>query len=209
MKPAAIPSDKKFLDNALEKSMNELNDFFDINWIRNVPKIVIAKDRNELEKIMGFKTEDWMVGFTIRNGVVLLSKENYEKDSCHKYSDIAYVRLLKHELVHLFLRIYIENGYCPKWLDEGVAVYLSGQNTGKKKPKSFKKFLDYYDKNGKAVYGEGGFVVEVLIKKIEKGRFLDLIKGMRGLKSKREFDEWFEEVCGFGVGEINKMMNAK
>ena len=199
-----------FLEQFYKKSMEELDEFFKINWIRNTPKIMIIPDRRTINKIKKYETEDWVVGWTDGINVYLLDRENYEKESCHKYSDEEYTALLKHELAHLFTGIFCDHkNIKPIWINEGISIYLSGQNKFKKPPKEFKKFLRYHDYGGKEIYNESGFVVEFLIKKYGKEKFLSLLKELRNLKTKKEFENKFSDVYGFELSyeNFNKQFN--
>ena len=117
----------EFIDNLFEECMNELKDFFKINWTKNRPSIILFEDRETLDELKGSKTDDWNVGFATNNKIYLLNRENYEKESCHKYSDEEYKKLLKHELVHLYYDIFSRGAHYPRWFNEGLAVFLSGQ----------------------------------------------------------------------------------
>ena len=95
------------VDEVFKNSIKELNEFFEINWIENFPELVIVPDRKKIDELMGRKTEDWMVGWIGKNKVYALDSKNYEKESCHKYSEDEYSKLIKHELSHCyFLKLF-------------------------------------------------------------------------------------------------------
>jgi len=165
-----------FLEKEYEKSMKELKEFFGINWIYNTPSIILIPDRKTIDILKETKTEDWLVGWANGHIVYLLGRKNYEKESCHKYSDEEYSALLKHELCHLFVNIFTEYyKSIPTWLEEGICIHLSGQDKFKKPLKKFEKFLGFTDDVGKGVYNESGFAVELLINKFGKEKFLKLL----------------------------------
>ncbi|MBU2104236.1 MAG: hypothetical protein KKF67_00460 [Nanoarchaeota archaeon] len=197
----------RFLEGGYKKAMRELNEFFGISWDKNTPRIILLKNRNEIDKFVGNKTEDWFVGTAEEKNIILLDRKNYEKESCHKYSDEEYIALIKHELCHLFFRILSKEISMPKWLDEGVAIYLAGQLKFKKIPDKFSNFLRFYSKGGKGVYQESGFVVELLVKKFGKQRLLKLIKSLKSVNSEEDFKEQFKKIYGFNLNyqEINKL----
>lgn len=53
----------KFIEEAYKNSMKELNAFYEINWIRNVPNIFILNSRKDINDIRGKQAEDWVVGW--------------------------------------------------------------------------------------------------------------------------------------------------
>lgn len=198
------------LEEAYHGFMKELNDFFEINWIRNTPKIFIIRDRITINHLLGRETEDWMVGWVNGNSVYLLNREHYEDESCHKYNEKEYLAFFKHELVHLFSSIFCNiKDFKPIWLNEGLSIYLSGQNKFKKRPSFFKEFLSFYENEGKDVYHESGFAVEILINKFGKERFFSLLKKLKEIKDKEEFEIIFKEIYGFNLDydNFNKYLN--
>lgn len=191
--------EERFIKNIYNNSMKELNDFFKINWNQNTPKIFIVSDRKTINKLKGYKTEDWVVGWAdLSDNVFVLDKENYEKESCHNYSDEEYKALIKHELAHLFVKNFCKKGNIkPRWIDEGIATYLSGQNKFKKSIKKFNVFLKYYKTGGKGIYTESGFAINVLIEKHGKSKILGLLSELKNITSKEEFENKFKEIYNF------------
>ena len=189
--------DDKSLEKIYDKSMKELDNFFGLNWKYNKPKLFLVRDRNTIDKLHGTKTENWIVGWVNNIDVFILDKNNYEKESCHKYSDDEYSRLIKHELAHAFAKVFsgiFNKPIQPDWLWEGVAIYLSGQNKTKKKPLQLKGFLQHYSNENKdsSVYNESGFAVEFLVKNYGKQRLLELIKSLKEINSEEEFIKKFK-----------------
>jgi hypothetical protein len=176
-----------------KKAMSELKDFYNINWKTNPPIIYLVDSREAFDLIVGDKSEDWVVGKALSyNQVLFLSPESYQKESCHKYSDEEYYYLIKHELSHLFYNIY-SKGYGPVWLDEGFAIYTSGELETKERPSKLSSFLDYYSYEDAETYAEAGFVVEGLIKKYGKEKVLKFIKKLRGIEKEKHFKDEFEK----------------
>lgn len=192
---------EKFLENIYKTSIKELEKFFEIK-LKKTPFIYLVKDRNTINQLLEKKTPIWMIGWNDSKNIYILDKKYYEKESCHKYSPKAYSYLIKHELSHVFTQTYsniFEKSIKPDWLWEGLALYLSGQNRTKNKPKQFKNFLKYYSQNIKnpGVYKESGFVVGLLINKYGKNKLLKLIKSLKKINSNKKFDKKFEEIYGF------------
>jgi hypothetical protein len=198
------------LEEVYGSSIKELNDFYELDWTENLPKIQIVPDRKSIDALRGKKTEPWVVGGRAgENTIFLLDRKNYEAESNHKYDKAKYLALLKHELSHCFFsRLSGRKDGKPVWLNEGVAIYTSDQNKLKKKPATFETFLSFYKTGGSGVYDEAGFVVELLINKFEKEKILELIKSLGSIRSPEEFSAKFKEIYGFELSyeEFNRMM---
>lgn len=189
-------SKNKELEEFYEKSMKDLGTFFGVNWKYNRPRLMLVRDRTTINNLRDQKTEDWVVGWVNKGDFYVLDRNNYEKESCHKYSKKEYFCLIKHELAHLFSHILSRNTHNPKWLWEGVATYVSGQNELKKPVTKFHDFLKFYTQSGKGIYRESGFAVELLVKKFGKQKLLRLIKSLPKANTKIKFNKLFKKIYG-------------
>ncbi|PIN92709.1 hypothetical protein COU61_01290 [Candidatus Pacearchaeota archaeon CG10_big_fil_rev_8_21_14_0_10_35_13] len=190
--------DDDFVKGIYDDSMSELDKFFGLGWNRNKPKVFLVPDRKTIDSLESKKTEDWVVGWGYQTDVYVLDYKNYEKESSHKYSIEEYAALIMHELAHSF--IHVITGFSsnvPTWLNEGLAIYLSGQNKFKKKPENLKNFLEYYNQGGMHVYGGSGFAVEFLVKTYGKEKILKVLKSLKGVDTKEKFSELFKKTYGF------------
>lgn len=185
-----------YYERILKESIDDLNKFYEINWVHHLPKIIVVADRKNIDALRSEKTEPWVVGWADGRSVYVLDKYNLEKESDHKYSQETYYSLIKHEVSHTFYSIVSDKRRKPIWLCEGVAIYTSGQNTEKKRLSTFKTFLDFFD-DGSGVYAESGFAVELLVEKFGKQKILELIRGLKFTEGKDSFDKLFEKVYGF------------
>lgn len=85
-------------------------------------KIFFHNSREEFNKNFGSKTEKWMVGFSNKNEIHLISPNFINKLSIHKMHKKWYLSLVKHEIVHCFYNFYENrNGK----FDEVIAMWLS------------------------------------------------------------------------------------
>ena len=195
--------DNSKLDKVYEKSMEELDSFFGLDWQYNRPKLILVPNRKTIDSLKGEETEEWIVGWTRGNTVYLLSDKNYEIESNHKYSDEEYFALLKHELVHCFSNIL--SGFCQKpiWLLEGISIFLSGQLKLRPKPEKYSNFIDFYENGGEGVYYESGFAVEFLVEKFGKEKLLQLLKKAKESNSKKGFADLFKSIYGFELSYDN------
>jgi hypothetical protein len=193
------------VDGFYKRAMNELNSFFSsfLNWKYHAPRLILVPDRKTWDFIEGEKTESWLVGSADSNTIYVLDPKNFEAESCHKYSDETYFSLIKHELVHCFFNILANGQENPLWLNEGLCMFLSGQNKFKKKPGSFKNFLKFYNNSGKEMYSESGFAVELLVRKYGKKKLILLIKELKKFPSKGKFKELFKSIYGFDLSYRN------
>ena len=148
-----------------------------------------------------------------RSAVYILDINKFKLESSHKKrSKQEYLKLLKHELSHLFFTVLVRKGYCPIWLWEGLPLYTSGQYLSSGKIKEFSEFLSFYDsfasKDGKkSVYTESGFFIKVLVEKFGKEKLLKFLKSLRKVKNKKEFNDLFFKTYKFKLNyrEANKM----
>lgn len=201
-------SSDKFIERVYRRSMKELNAFYGIKWIMNMPKIALLKDRESIDLLRTQKTEPWFIAWAdCKTRIIfILDKKGLGKHSSHKYSEDYYSALIKHELSHLFYRALSESKQGPVWLSEGVAIYTSGQNELKTKPSKLKNFLPFYEKESSEVYSESGFAIETLVKKFGKDKLLKLIKSLSRVSDENLFNKVFKKIYGFqiGYGIMNK-----
>ena len=194
-----------FLEKIYVESMDDLNAFYEINWTHHFPKIIVVDDRKTIDLLSGHETEDWIIAWVDGRTVYVLNRDNFEKESSHKYDPEKYSALVKHELSHLFFSILSGCRNNPIWLNEGFAIYTSGQNKFKKKITEFSRFLEFYDHGGSGVYSESGFFVQALIEKLGKQKMLEIVRGLKNIKTKEEFEHFFAKEYGFHLtyDEIN------
>lgn len=201
--------DEKSLEKFYRRSIKELDDFFGLNLKRDKPKIFLVKDRESINKLMGQKTQDWVVGWVKNTDIFILDKDTYEKESSHTYSDDVYFRLIKHELAHVFTKVYsgiYNKSIEPDWLWEGLATYLSSQNKIEKNHGQLKEFLHHHSKVNKNLsiyYKESGLAVEFLVKNFGKQKLFKLIKSLKDMNSEMEFAIGFEKIYGFKLNYKN------
>jgi len=194
----------KWIEDSYKKFMKELNKFFVLKGKYVRPSIILVPDRKSMDQLFGSKTQDWSIGW-VSDGrtVFLLSPNDYEQESSHKFSKEAYEALIKHELTHCFTNILTKGEFRPYWLGEGIAIYLSGQDKLKKRPKELKSFLSYFNDCSSGVYVESGFAVESLVKNHGKEKLLTLLKRLNESSSKETFKKLFKSIYGFELSYKN------
>lgn len=203
----------KEVGDMYEKAMRELDEFFEVGWKRNSPKIMIIKDRKTIDSLQGEKTPEWVIGWAGSNEIYLLDRNNFEKESNHTYSKEEYSQLMKHELCHMFFKIVSNakdyNQFI--WLNEGLAGFLSRQYKDNKKPEKFEIFLDQYSNWKGDAYHESAYAVKVLFEKFGKQKLLELITSLNKVKSRKDFEKVFKEIYNSKptYGFFNKLLEGK
>lgn len=86
--------------------------------INFVPTILLIKDSNTFQRMAG---SNHIVAFAIPHKNLMVI--DYSKMRTHPFSIEV---TLKHELCHLLLDHYIKREKLPKWLNEGIAQWVSG-----------------------------------------------------------------------------------
>jgi hypothetical protein len=196
--------DNSFIDGIQKESMDELNTFYGIDWKDHTPKIIVVDDRETIDYLHGEKTEKWLVAWATKDKTIyILNKDSFGTESDRVYSDVEYVALVKHELSHLYFRILSKGNQKPIWLNEGLAIYTSGQLALKRKPENFNHFLDHHDNGGKTVYDESGFVVQKLVEQYGKEKILKLIANLNTIKNSEDFQILFKDTYGFELDYKN------
>lgn len=195
----------KLADKTLKEAIEEYDAFFGYKHRGWQPNLFFVPDRATIDALKGRKTERWIIGWI--SGafeIYLLSRENFERDSSHPYSDRYYASLIRHELAHIYVARYSVPARfrVPIWLNEGIAIYLSGQVKSQNQPKKLRGFLkSKYDPA--AIYGESGFAVWYLVEEYGKRKLLKLLKSVPDVSSNKEFRARFEEIYGFKMIHSN------
>lgn len=209
----------KFLDELKLETIKELNNFYGINIEPNLITVYEIEDRKTIDKMLCRKTKCWLSAFTNNYDVHVIKKENYNQETCKKYSEKSYIATFKHEMSHVYntMVVGLKNQYAiPFWLSEGIPIFISGQLSMKKAPERLINFIDFFSKESEGnVYKESGFVVSTLIHHFGKSNLLTLLKKSTISKVKdrwnkdeiKEFKEIFKDIYGFDLNyqEINKL----
>lgn len=189
----------KLIAENYKKIVEDLKNFYEIDWNIDIPRIYIMKDRKTINSLKKKKSECYQVGFCMKNDIYILDKKSFRKESCHKIpSKERYLSLIRHEISHVFYALLSNNRHNPRWMWEGVALYTDGTlHKSFERPKIFKNFLEFYDKEGKGIYRESGFVIDLLVKKFKKNKLIKMIRRTSEINSEKEFLELFRDIYGF------------
>lgn len=196
------PTKDDLIQSAYDSGIQELNDFWGINWINNKPNIFLFDSRKEIDEFKGTKTEPWVVGWANNGNIYLLNFEKLGIESSKEYTREEYSMLVKHELAHLYYKSRSGGKETPRWLNEGLSLYLSGQLKTKEKPNELVGFINFFSEGGARIYDESGFVVELLVNKFGKDKMIQLVKQMVETKNEDDFNKKFKEIYGFELSYI-------
>ncbi|MFA4999477.1 MAG: hypothetical protein WC519_01995 [Parcubacteria group bacterium] len=193
--------------------MKELGDFYGFYITKNRPRVIVLESRRMIDSLKKKKTDSWIVAWAEGNlTIFILDQSKMATESCHKkYGNKQYKALLKHELSHVFSRIMAGFGISvPAWLNEGLAIYSSGQNKFKKPVEKFGGFLKFYSKANRDTYNEAGFAVELLVANFGKKKLFSLLKNLRNVKNKTGFNKLFKTIYGFSPSytKFNKLLKT-
>jgi hypothetical protein len=81
------------------------------------PEVVLVKDNNDFKRITGYS---YIVALAIPNKKLIII--DYSKMG---HGPFSLKKTMKHEVCHLMLHHHIPRGKLPKWLDEGIAQWVS------------------------------------------------------------------------------------
>ena len=94
--PLKIESlEDEFIGRICKESVDDLNEFYGINWVHHLPVPIVVKDRKSIDLLKGEKTEPWVVGWAEGNKVFILDRNCFGSESDHKYTQEKYYSLLK------------------------------------------------------------------------------------------------------------------
>jgi hypothetical protein len=178
------------LKETYERSMRILDDFFETKWVKNQPKVYVVDSRATIDSLQGSETQKWLVGWDAGWSVYVLDRDSFKTDAARMYSNEEYQMLITHELAHVYFKVAAGGKIEPKWLWEGVSIFVSGQAEVWDKPENFKSFLDNNE-----VYTESGYAILLLVNKYGKSKLIQLLKQYKVYSG--EFTKLFEEVYGF------------
>ena len=85
--------------------------------------VCVHKNRKEFDKKLNRKTKLWEVANVINGEINIIHINSFAKESFHKADE--FFPILKHEIAHLFIDKKTDDKAVPKWLDEGLASYVS------------------------------------------------------------------------------------
>jgi hypothetical protein len=111
----------RYLVQVIEKSQSRLQSFFNSPLRDSVTVILAACDTHFL-RMTGNRLPEWTAAVAVP-----LYRKIILKPGAY-FDPGAYSESLIHELAHIYMADKIDTGYVPLWLNEGVAMHLSGKS---------------------------------------------------------------------------------
>lgn len=106
--------------------------------------VYIHKGRKEFDKNLNRQTKLWEVANAMDGQIDIIHIDYFSKESSHNEGE--FIPILKHEITHLFIEKITSEKSVPKWLNEGLASFVSGQHKDIKFPIYIEK--DFCEKLG-------------------------------------------------------------
>lgn len=171
--------------------------------------------RADYDKKLKRKSPDWEIAdASIKNEINILSPSAFEKESPHSKKE--FLPVLKHEFTHKFI-IKLSGGLgwrsIPRWLDEGLAQCVSGQDK--------MSFLEVKEvKNGfcrdlstgtgwfkriNLSYTLSALFVRFLIKKYSAQKIKELISSLEKVYNYSRFEKIFYNIYGKSLSEMERL----
>lgn len=186
---------KDIYQTDIDESVTFFGDFFEIK-LQPRPCLILVDSHKQFEQIISKPIPNWLTGYNVYNLVFVLHPDKWQTESNHQYSPDKFKATLKHEICHIYFK-KITGSSQPIWLNEGLALYLSGQLKFRKDPGKLDNFLQFSTDNtigNQTVYDQSGFAVQTLHQKYGKQNLLKLIKSIKTLKSPSKFSTLFQKI---------------
>lgn len=194
----------KIYQDTINEAVLEYEKYFGIKLQQKLC-LIFLNSRQQFDDITGRKTEPFETGYSASNLIFMMAEDVYEQQSNKKFDQKKYLLSLRHEVCHKYFQQLARKSQ-PIWLNEGVAIYLSGQLPNHKKINKFSNFLLFDNSNyidGKDVYQESGFVVEKLVSTFGKEKLLNLINNCRNISKYDDFKKAFLSIYGLELNYKN------
>lgn len=116
---------------AIDKINAEVADYF---AVKPIELNIIEHDKTSLDKAwIDGRNEDidgaapiWLVGFTTKSQKVNILSAEAMPPAGRMTGEQRFMKTLKHEIVHIYIRSLNKN--IARWLNEGIAQHVAGQN---------------------------------------------------------------------------------
>jgi len=172
--------------------------------------VCIHKDRRKFEKKLNRKTKLWEVANVMNGEINILNIDSFTKESSHKAEE--FFPILKHEIAHLFIDRKTDDKAVPKWLDEGLASYVSDKYKDIKHsilieedfceklgtPKGWDEYSDYH------AYDTASLFVNFLVEKYTLDRIIKLLSELGRNYYYPDFEAVFKNIFGKNTKELEK-----
>lgn len=172
--------------------------------------VCIHKGRKEFDKKLNRQTKLWEVASAMNGQVDIIHIDYFAKESSHSRDE--FLPILKHEIAHIFIENMTDGKAVPKWLNEGMASYVSGQYKNIKlptyieedfceklgTPKGWDEHSDYY------AYNIASLFVNFLAEKYTLDKITKLLSKLDKNYYYPNFEVTFKDVFEKKVKELEK-----
>lgn len=188
----------KPLVKGIKKSVQKAINFFEHKKPLEF-KIELIYSREEFNKKIDSKTEDWVTAHSFKNSFIVFHPNCFRRYTCHDKNE--FYQIITHETAHILLK-HINPKFCT-WLNEGIAQFIAGQKQKARiKPESKKYFIrnclfknSNYDKFIKNEgYQIAYKIVDYFIHKYGKRKIIELLNIKYGFdkSTEKEFCRLFD-----------------
>lgn len=201
----------------VKKDVQKAFDFVAKIFPVKIPNIIVRVHsiRANYDKKLKRKSPDWEIAdASIKNEINILSPSAFEKESPHSKKEFLLV--LKHEFAHKFtMKLAGGLGWrsIPRWLDEGFAQCVSGQDkTSFLKVKEVKRGFcrnmatgTGWFKRINLSYAVSALFVRFLIKKYSVEKIKELISSLDKVYNYSRFEKIFYKVYKKDLSETERL----
>ncbi len=122
-------SDLQLIKEVSTKALFEITGFlFDSKWPEEKKIKIIIETREEIEKLRNINLPENVTGCAISDEDTIYLIYPFKNISTYPYNSLD--SLIYHEFFHIIIADYLNGAKIPLWLNEGTAMYLSGDFMG-------------------------------------------------------------------------------
>ncbi len=164
--------------------------------------------RSAYDKFRGHPTQDWEVASALDKTLYLLSPDVWSKESTHTPKELS--RIIRHEVVHLYMDRVAGERLLPRWLSEGLANVLAGGNQPQfcYIEQGFTKKIDTpagWDRHSNYdAYRTAYLFCSYLVQRYKLARILKLIRGLSFNYSYPRFAAAFKKSLGSNLEDVER-----
>lgn len=172
--------------------------------------VCVHKNRKEFDKKLNQKTKLWHIASANNEEIDIIHFDAYEKETSHKKED--FLPTLKHEIAHLFIDKLAKGKAIPRWINEGLASFVSKQYESIKHsiyieedfceklgtPKGWDEHSDY------SAYNTASLFVSFLAEKYTLDKIMKLFSKLEKNYYYPNFEATFKNVFGETLKNLEK-----
>lgn len=137
-----------------------------------IPQVTLLSSRRQLRQFWKTPQPSWLVGWYRNQGIYVFNRRASGKTTR------AWYQLIAHELAHVYIN-RTSRGHVPKWLNEGLAMFLAGQHRSCR-PDDVRLFFSRRHRPPAVNdYSVGYVLVRFLLRRYGRQRMLKLLERLR------------------------------